>query len=887
MTQKLMIVDGNSIMNRAFYGLKGVQLLATSDGLYTNAIYGFLNILFRYKEEEKPDYICIAFDLKAPTFRHLEFDGYKAHRKGMPDELRVQVPVLKEVIDALNIKRLEIEGYEADDILGTIAKMCENNNIETCIVTGDRDSFQLISDKVKVKIPTTRAGKHQTDEFTLDKFTEEYGIKPAEFVDVKALMGDASDNIPGVPGIGEKTALDLIQKFKSIENIIENIETLDIKTGVKQKIKDNIELALLSKRLAKIHCEVPLNIELSEIKVIDVDNDKLYKLFKRLEFNTLIEKFKLKGEQVKSEVAIKIAKKDDIEDIIKKIVNSSKFMYSIQYDISDKTRMIGIGINVEDEIYYIPVAIFNDEKDMVNNFKDIFENSNIGKSGNALKHDIVALSKYNISFNNIVFDASIAAYLLNPSRDSYTLSNMAQEYLGISFQTDIEFFGKGNDMKSLDTSIVAEFVGNNVDCINKLEKVLKEKIVENEQQELFYDIELPLVEVLADMEIQGFKVDKEQLQDLSYKLLEKIIILEQEIYSMAGEEFNINSPKQMGVILFDKLKLPVIKKTKTGYSTDAEVLEILQSQHEVVAKILEYRTLTKLKSTYAEGLINVINPETGKIHSSFNQTIAQTGRISSTEPNLQNIPVRLEIGREFRKVFIASNDDFILVDADYSQIELRILAHIADDEHMQEAFRNNQDIHRKTASEVFNVPFDEVTSEMRSNAKAVNFGIVYGIGEFSLGKDLGISRKEAKNYIDSYLDNFTGVKTYMHETIEYGKIKGYVTTLLNRRRYLPELKSSNFNMRSFGERVAMNMPIQGTAADIIKIAMVNVYKELKNRKLKSKLILQVHDELIIETYKDELILVKEILRDKMTNALKLKVPLEIDMNVGRRWYDAK
>lgn len=888
MGKKLMAIDGNSIMNRAFYGLSGPKILSTSDGLFTNAIYGFLNIVFKYIEEEKPDYICVAFDLKAPTFRHVEYEGYKAHRKGMPEELRVQVPVLKDVIDAMNIVRIELEGYEADDILGTVSRYCDEKDIEAVIVTGDRDSFQLISERTRVKIPLTKGGKTQTEEYNLEKFKEVYGIEPLQFVDVKGLMGDASDNIPGVPGVGDKTALELIKDYGNVEKVLERAEELNVRKNVKENIINNKELALLSKRLATIERNVPIEFDLYKLKFGEFNNERLYELFKRLEFNSLIQKLGLKVQPKAADSKIKFSTVNDIDGVLDSVIKSKQIVYRLYFDQFDKHRILGIGVYLGDN----KVFFTNDweDKNIKEKFKRIFEDASISKMGFDIKQDIVALNAYEIGFENIGFDAFIAAYILNPSREAYQLSSIAQEYLGLTIQSEIELFGSGKKGKNLtivEPETIVSFFGSELHCINELTQAFKKKIDEFNQNELYYDIELPLVEVLASMQIYGFKVDRTQLEKLSKELDEKISIVIDEIYDIAGEEFNINSTKQLGVILFDKLKLPIVKKTKTGYSTDAEVLEILSSQHEIVAKILEYRQLVKLKSTYAEGLINVINPETGKIHSNFNQTVTQTGRISSTEPNLQNIPVRLEMGRNFRKVFVASNDDYTLVDADYSQIELRVLAHIADDKNMLEAFKQGEDIHRKTASQVFKVKPEDVTFEMRKSAKAVNFGIVYGISDFGLSRDLGITRKEAKKYIDSYLENFIGVRTYMHEIVEYGKIKGYVTTLLNRRRYLPELKSSNFNIRSFGERVAMNTPIQGTAADIIKIAMVNIYKEIKKRKLKSRLILQVHDELIIESHKDEIEIVKVILKDNMMGALKLKVPLEIDMNVGNSWYDAK
>lgn len=882
MADKLMIIDGNSIMNRAFYGLQGAQLLSTGDGLYTNAIFGFINILFKFLDEEKPKYICVAFDLKAPTFRHIEYEGYKAHRKGMPQELRVQVPVLKEVIDAMNIKRLEIEGYEADDIIGTIAKRYENET-EVVIVTGDKDSFQLISDKIRVKIPTTRAGKTETHDYTLSKFTETYGITPLQFIDVKGVMGDPSDNIPGIPGVGEKTALDLVKKYGSVENILDNAEELEVRKNVKENILNNKELAVLSKRLATIDLKVPVDTSIEQLKLIEFDNDKLYHLFKRLEFSSLINKLGLKGQaqNMNIDVSVNVINDSDISGIVEEISKSKKMIYCIEYEHGGKSTSLGIAVSNGSDIYFL------EGEDGVKKFKQAFEDESISVIGHDLKQDIVYLHSIGINLVNPYFDTMIAGYILNPSRETYNLYQMSQEYIGTIIPSDEEFFGKGKTLREINIQELQTHIGTKVDCINKLVSELENRIAQNSQEKLFYETEMPLVEVLASMEILGFMIDDTQLRELASELNQKIDILMTEIYSLAGEEFNINSPKQLGVILFDKLKLPVIKKNKTGYSTDAEVLEILAAQHEIVAKLLEYRQLIKLKTTYADGLLNVINPTDNKIHSNFKQTVTQTGRISSTEPNLQNIPIKLEMGRKFRKAFIPSSADYTLVDADYSQIELRVLAHIAEDKTMITAFINGEDIHTKTASEVFDVLPIEVTPLMRSRAKAVNFGIVYGISDYGLSRDLGISKKEAKEYIENYLENFTGVKKYMHEIVEYGKIKGYVTTLLNRIRYIPELKSSNFNVRSFGERVAMNTPIQGTAADIIKIAMVSVYKELKRLNLKSRLILQVHDELVVEAHRDEVEIVKKILNDKMTNALKLNVPLTIDIHSGDNWYLAK
>lgn len=894
---KLMIIDGNSIMNRAFYGLQGSQLLATSDGLYTNAVFGFLNILYKYVEEENPDHICVAFDLKAPTFRHKEFEGYKAHRKGMPPELAVQMPVIKEVLDAMNIKRLEYEGYEADDIIGSVALCAEKEEMGVVIVTGDRDALQLAADRTIIKIPTTKGGKTETNDYDYNKVVEKYGVTPLQFIDVKGLMGDASDNIPGVPGIGEKTAISLIQQFGSIEKIYEKIEEVG-KKGVREKLEANKELAFSSKWLATIERNIHEVCVLEELKRKAFENDKLLELFKRLEFKSFIEKFGLQQNNIEDTYSV-LEKMECVRQLehlreVKELMSEAG-AFSVYYLIDKveafSSKLTGIAFSwLPRQAVYVNFNECLSEDTFFEVFKDTFENENIKKYGHDLKNFIVYLKNKGVDIKGIGFDTMIAAYLINPSRDTYTISELAGEYAKKSIEPIEHLIGKGKTFtpfSAMELETLSTVAAGHAEIIGAVKPVLEGMLRDNNQLELYYDIELPLVEVLADMEYRGFKVDTEHLREFSLELQKKIDVLAGEIYCMAGEEFNINSPKQLGVILFEKLNLPVIKKTKTGYSTDIEVLEQLSERNEIVMKIIEYRQLVKLKSTYAEGLLAVINPSTGKIHSSFNQTVTTTGRISSTEPNLQNIPIKLEMGREIRRVFVPSDENFILSDADYSQIELRVLAHITGDENMIDAFKNNEDIHTTTAAQIFGVPKEEVTSYMRSGAKAVNFGIVYGIGDFSLSKDLGITRKEARKYIDEYLNKYPGVKKYMHDTVEYGREKGYVSTMFNRRRYLPELKSSNFNIRSFGERISMNTPIQGSAADIIKIAMVKVYKKLLENGLKSKLILQVHDELIIETCKEEKEQVAAILKACMENAVELDVPLVVEVKTGSNWYETK
>ncbi len=894
---KLMIIDGNSILNRAFYGLQGQQMLSAVDGLHTNAIFGFLNILNKFISEEEPQYLCVAFDLKAPTFRHIEYAGYKAQRKGMPPELAEQLPYMKEILDAMNIKRLEMEGFEADDIIGSVSKCAEEENMEVAIVTGDRDSLQLASDTTRILIPVTKSGRTVTEYYDAAGVFERYGVTPRQFIDVKGLMGDKSDNIPGVPGIGEKTALDLIKTFGSLEAVYDNIDKVG-KKGVREKLEANRELAFMSRHLATIDTDMQTLCQLEELKRKEFDKDRLYELFKRLEFKSFIEKFSLAPRNDIRAADMEIPEFSVIDDpialagIISSVSNAGQVsIYHLLDNTSQfETALAGIGLSWADQNAYVNIGGGIKEDQFLQQFESVLSDSSVKKYGHDLKNFLVYLKWKDAGMEGLSFDTMIGAYILDPSRNTYTVSELSQQYLGYTFKSITDLCGKGKSFTpycKLTTDQLAPSAALHSRIVMQLVEIISEKISENGQEKLCCEIEMPLIEVLADMEYRGFRVNREGLEKYSAKLNERIEATEKDIYQSAGEEFNINSPKQLGTILFERLGLPALKKTKTGYSTNAEVLDQLADRHEIVSKILEYRQLIKLRSTYAEGLLNVINPLTGRIHSSFNQTVTATGRISSTEPNMQNIPVKLEMGREIRKVFIPESDRFLLSDADYSQIELRVLAHITGDENMRAAFLNNEDIHTATASGVFNVPKENVTPLMRSRAKAVNFGIVYGIGDFSLSKDLGITRKEARKYIDDYLERYPGVRNYMHDTVENGKRSGYVETMFKRRRYLPELKSSNFNMRSFGERVAMNMPIQGSAADIIKIAMVGVYKELRERKMISRLILQVHDELIIETCIDERKEVEEILQRCMENAVNMEVPLIAEVKTGSSWYETK
>ena len=868
--ERLLILDSNSLMNRAFYA---VPPLTTSEGIHTNAVYGFSNMLFKLKDEINPDYIVAAFDRKAPTFRHIEYGDYKAGRKKMPPELGEQFPIIKEVLNLLAVNIYEIDGFEADDIIGTLAQFAEKNNIEVFIVTGDKDALQLASKNINVVI--TKKGVTETAIYDYDKFMEEYGVTPTQFIDVKGLMGDKSDNIPGVPGIGEKTAFKLIQTYGSVEGVLNNIAEISGK-----KLKENLETyseqAIFSKKLATIMTEVPIEFDLEDIKSQHKYNkEELKKLFFKLQMKSLLNKLPdNEGEEEVEEVeAINIVEVNNIEGL-KKVLNSSNFY--ISYDLRDasiysKMEIEKLYIKNDSEVMLVDIEnIFNDNKEeALEILKEFFEDEKKEKVIHDGKNLLTVLNKYKFNVKGYNFDTAIAAYLIDSAKKEYSMLTLINEYLG----KDVS--GEGNIKKCNETYYLDE-----------LYTLLKEKIKEENMDELYYEIEHPLIFILSDMESLGFKVNKDKLDELAVKFKEEISTTEKEIYELCEEEFNIGSPKQLGKILFEKLDLPVIKKTKTGYSTNAEVLEKLIDKHEVIPKIIYYRQITKLNSTYVEGLKNVIDSD-GCIHSSFNQTVTTTGRLSSTEPNLQNIPVKYEMGREIRKVFIPRESTDFLLSCDYSQIELRVLAHMSGDENMIDAFNHHSDIHTKTASEVFKVPIEEVTSLMRSRAKAVNFGIVYGISDFSLSQDLKITKKEASEYMEIYFDRYPKIKGYLESTKEEAKSKGYVLTMLNRRRFIPEIKSSNKIVKALGERLAMNAPIQGTAADLIKLAMVKVYNKLKEEKLDSKVILQVHDELILNVKENELEKVKNIVVEQMENVYKMSVALEVDINIGKTWYEAK
>lgn len=871
MSSKIVLIDGHSILNRAFYGLPD---LTNAEGLHTNAIYGFLTIMFKLLEEEKPEYLTVAFDVHAPTFRHKMYAEYKGTRKPMADELRQQVPVIKEVLHAMGVKTIECAGLEADDLIGTLSNRCENEGMEVTVISGDRDLLQLATEHVKIRIPKTKQGKTEIEDYYAKDVEERYQVTPKEFIDLKALMGDTADNIPGVPSIGEKTATKIITQYHSIEEAHEHVDELKPPRASKA-LSEYWDLAVLSKELATINVKADFPYELSEAKLGNLYTEEAYIFFQKLEFKNLLSRFDVSAPANKVEDGFKIiTSKSEAEKVFVQAEEASTIGAVIFKDLenvlplfADQAGLGGIGLCFsKEESYCIKV-----EKDitgewLLKKLADVAEKAETY----AMFHLKESMEQVTIRNQANCFDVSVAAYLLNPLKNNYTWEDVAREHLGLMIDEKID-----QDMKACYESYV------NYASV----EVLRQKLRDTKMDTLFRDIEMPLVFTLFDMEQNGIRVEADALKQYGDQLAGKIAELEKEIYEEAGETFNINSPKQLGVVLFENMKLPGGRKTKTGYSTAADVLEKLAPEHPVVAKILEYRQYTKLKSTYADGLANYIQDD-GRIHGKFNQTITATGRISSTEPNLQNIPVRMELGRLIRKVFIPE-EGYRFVDADYSQIELRVLAHCSGDEHLIQAYKEQSDIHRITASQVFHIPFDEVTPQQRRNAKAVNFGIVYGISSFGLSQDLSITRKEAAKYIDDYFATYPGIKTFLDHAVTHAKEEGYVVTLFGRRRPVPELSSSNFMQRSFGERVAMNSPIQGAAADIIKIAMIRVNQRLKDQKMKSRLVLQVHDELLIEAYEPELDEVQNILKEEMEHAAELKVPLEIDMHTGDNWYEAK
>ena len=876
--EKTVLIDGHSIIHRAFYGIPD---LTNSEGLHTNAVYGFLNILFKVLEEEQPDYLTVAFDLAAPTFRHLQYEAYKGTRKPMPQELREQVPLLQEVLDAMGILMVSKEGYEADDMLGTTARIARERGMEVTIVSGDRDLLQLAEDHVKIRIPKTKGGKTITEDYYAADVMEKYQVTPLQFIDVKGLMGDASDNIPGLPGVGEKTATRLIKEYGSIENAHDHLE--EIKPNkAREALREYYDQALMSRELAAIKTDCPLEYDWEKAKIGDLFNEKARQLFLRLEFKNLLARFFAQSPApAVEEFFFCVEDMQGARRICQEAASAESCGLSV---VEQQGEIFGLSVAWSDkEIYYLPAGGQLSDSYLREWIRQLMEES---RAVSVLNLKSI-LSVVETEKKSGIFDVQIAAYLDNPLKSSYPYEDIAREYLSQTFPSQAELLGKTGIAKA------AEEQAEQLMCMacymsytayaarGPLLLVLEEK----QMWQLYEDIELPLVYVLHDMEKEGIRVKREELARYGEKLQVRIEELEKIIYDRAGEKFNINSPKQLGVILFEKMGLPGGKKTKTGYSTAADVLEKLAPDHAIVSDILEYRQLTKLKSTYADGLAGYIG-EDGRIHSSFNQTITATGRISSTEPNLQNIPIRMELGRLIRKVFVPE-EGCVFLDADYSQIELRVLAHCSGDERLIQAYREEKDIHRITASQVFHIPFDQVTDLQRRNAKAVNFGIVYGISSFGLSQDLSITRKEAADYIERYFETYPGVKQFLDGLVSDAKEKGYAKTLFGRRRPMPELSSGNFMQRSFGERVAMNAPIQGTAADIIKIAMIRVHDRLEKEQMKSRLILQVHDELLVEARKEEAEKAAAILREEMMHAAELSVPLEVDMHQGESWYEAK
>lgn len=874
---KLVLIDGHSILNRAFYG---VPVFANSEGLHTNAVFGFLNILFKIIDEQKPDYLAVAFDVHQPTFRHEMFKEYKGTRKPMLPELREQVPVIKEMLNKMNIKTVELPGYEADDVIGTLSKRGEMEGMEVAVISGDRDLLQLASDKITICIPKTKKGQTTVEEYKASDVKEAYKVTPIEFIDVKALMGDSSDNIPGVPGIGEKGATAIISQFGSIENAYEHAEEIT-NTRNKNALLEHYDMAQMSKTLATINIESPVEVEIKQCQFPDIYTAEALELVKKLEFKSMISRFSNVSSENDCEKNF-----EELDDYfsLDEFFSDVSTMPNVGLHIQRNESLQGIALCCDDEkVTFIPVSGFITEEYLTGKLKELTaENTNFSILNIKEYNDILQ----NNSWQNI-FDGALAAYLLNPTQNSYGYDDIARDYLGMSVPTYEEIFPKVKKGEETSENIkenIMKYCCYNAFVSYKAKEVLTEELKETEMLDIYENVELPLTYALYDMEQAGVMVEAEELKAYGEKLQVGIDALEKEIYAEAGHEFNINSPKQLGEILFGEMNLPGGKKTKTGYSTSASVLEKLQPEYPFVGKILEYRQLAKLKSTYADGLAVFIGDDK-RIHGKFNQTITATGRISSTEPNLQNIPVRMPLGREIRKVFVPK-EGCVFVDADYSQIELRILAHMSDDKNLIDAYRESKDIHAATASLVFGVPLEEVTKTQRSNAKAVNFGIVYGISSFGLSQDLSISRKEAEKYINDYFESYPGIKNYLDTSVESAKEKGYSVTMFGRRRPIPELNAGNFMQRQFGERVAMNAPIQGTAADIIKIAMVNVAREIKEKNLKSRIVLQVHDELLIEAYNDEVEQIKELLVRNMSEAAHLSVPLEVEVECGSNWDEA-
>lgn len=874
MDKKLVLIDGNSIAYRAFFAL---PLLNNDKGVHTNSVYGFTMMLNRILEEEKPTHILVAFDAGKTTFRHASFKEYKGGRQKTPPELSEQFPFIRELLDCFQIKRYELENYEADDIIGTLSLQAEKDGFEVKVISGDKDLTQLSSPSTTVSI--TKKGITEIEEYTPKHIHEKYGLSPLQIIDLKGLMGDASDNIPGIPGVGEKTALKLLHQFETVENLLQSIDEVSGQK-LKEKIQEHKDLALLSKELATITREAPLEVSVNETEYTGMDQDRVISFYKELGFSTLLDKLDVTESAPLEQEKIEVHTAEMTEGMF---ADESALYVEILEDNYHRADIIGISISNEQGHFY-----FNGEDALSSDaFKSWAEDETKKKTVFDAKRTVVALRHRGVEIKGIDFDVFLASYILDPAESVDEVAEITKTQGTIRLETDDVFYGKGAKRKIPEEAELREHIARKSKAIFSLKEPMIDKLQEFEQYHLFTELELPLSIILANMEWQGIKVDIGRLKNMGQELAIRLRNIEARIFELAGEAFNINSPKQLGAILFEKLELPVMKKTKTGYSTSADVLEKLESKHDIVKEILLYRQLGKLQSTYIEGLLKVVNGKTDKVHTRFNQALTQTGRLSSTDPNLQNIPIRLEEGRKIRQAFIPSEKDWIIFAADYSQIELRVLAHIANDSGLVEAFQAGMDIHTRTAMDVFHVSADQVTSNMRRHAKAVNFGIVYGISDYGLSQSLGITRKEAGEFIEKYLRSFPGVQEYMEESIHEARQKGYSTTLMQRRRYIPEITSGNFNIRSFAERTAMNTPIQGSAADIIKLAMINMNKRLKREGLKTRMLLQVHDELIFETPPEELEILKVIVPEEMENAIELNVPLKVDYAFGPTWFDAK
>lgn len=880
MSKKLVLIDGNSIIYRAFFAL---PLLNNDKGVYTNAVYGFTTMLLKILEEEKPTHMLVAFDAGKTTFRHEKYEDYKGGRQKTPPELSEQFPVVRELLEAFNISHYELPMYEADDIIGTLSKIGNEEDWEVTVISGDKDLLQLVSDNVTVHV--TKKGISDVDKYTPEFLEEKMEIRPDQVIDFKALMGDSSDNIPGVPGVGEKTAVKLLKQYETLENVYEHVEEISGKK-MKENLINHKEDAFMSKELATIHRDSPVEITFNDLIYRGFEQNKVNSIFKELGFASLLNKISGddSGDAAEASASMKEMKFEIVSDVTEDLfTNHSALVVEIIEENYHTAPIVGFGLVNEKHHVFIPAEAALESAV----FKQWAEDETKQKAVFDAKKTVVALLRNEINLTGIHFDMLLASYLINPAENSHDIPAICSRYDYTDVLLDEEVYGKGAKLKVPEEKTAAEHIVRKAAALHSLMDEMENQLKENEQYKLFIDLEMPLALILGEMEFQGVRVDKSRLEEMGEDLKERLEKLVSEIYELAGEEFNLNSPKQLGPILFEKLGLPVIKKTKTGYSTAADVLEQLKDKHEIIQKILHYRQLGKLQSTYIEGLLKVIHPESSKIHTRFNQALTQTGRLSSVEPNLQNIPIRLEEGRKIRRAFVPSEEDWIMFAADYSQIELRVLAHFANDEKLIEAFNEGMDIHTRTAMDVFHVEKDEVTPNMRRQAKAVNFGIVYGISDYGLSQNLGITRKEAKEFIDRYLESFPGVKEYMRDIVQVAKQQGYVTTIMNRRRYLPEITSRNFNRRSFAERTAMNTPIQGSAADIIKQAMIDLNDRLKEANLNARILLQVHDELILEAPKSELDQLIEMVPAVMENTIELSVPLKVDYSYGDSWFDAK